>query len=1816
MDQQFVLGTAAGHHPVASDAWCSRTVGGEVWDGIDFDHCFRIKLFDGILPLTFLSLSLLFVLIHAIRAAIALFSSSDAPYTRLASAASAVSDSAIAQAETDVLRSVAEKESPDWANPSTQKELLGEAEGGDADEADTERGKVTLGLVFRTVWGCKKDLVTLGASVAITTVLVAKVVRAFKEKEDGRAPAAFELAAWAWATVLALGKYALALAHRGFALQHPTLPHRDVSPWTTTLERHLIPFYVLYSSLTAFFDARTAVLDYNAFPYGPALGYLKLEGHIFVFSTVLVLIECFAPRPSRFYSRSSSTPYAGAQTSSGQTLPPPPELNASLFSCATWTYLESFQMRSAFPAIYGAEGTLKLDAVPDLRPDDKTARALLSYRQSLRQVEAILERLPAFVRRRVLSGKEDGTIEDLSLAWKLGYHFWPELVAQNVYSLIRVALNGVPPLMLKGILAHIAARNRGEPAPTHVAVLYAWALFVSTVVGSLGSSQSLFIGRRICIRLRSIIVGEVFTKALRRKDQAGSSSTASPSTAPTRAPSPEPVGEAEPAPTESVAPVVAIKVHAPGEDEEVQPPAVGAAAEPAAKTEEELRLLEEELDKASSGKIMNLISIDTFRLSEICAYLHFLTSEMPLSIVVVLYLLYKVVGVSALAGVAVFLVIMPIQGKLGALFNKYQLQLLAAADQRLTLTTEVIGQIRMVKYFAWERKFLEKMEQVRKKELGALWRRALATTFSGNLMFGTPVIVAVVTFTFHTKVMKEELTAEIAFTALALFNVLRSPLEGFTDMFVSVLQALVSLNRIDEYLHEEETHKYSVLAEPPSKDCKVGFVDGSFTWAGEDEARENPNVFRLDKLNLRFPEGKLSIILGPVGSGKTTILMSLLGETNRLSGSAFLPSPVIRSTNADPTVLTDTTAYAAQSPWLLSATIKENILFGSKYDSRRYRKTLEACALVQDLTQFELSDETEVGEKGTVLSGGQKARISLARAIYSPAKYVLLDDVLSAVDSHTAEHLVAQCLTGSLMRHRTCILVTHAVDLCLPRASFVVTLEHGSVVSAGAPDSLSHSRLVELEREQDEYAAKHPPAEGETVDPTASTIEAIAEGETDQEVLAHQEEERKARLQALKLVKEETQSEGSVKAAVYLAYVRAFGGPSILLLTFAILLSAQFSDIAVNAALRYWAQAFDNEEASAGSFIISAAQASARRWQAVPTHLAAMASYGMSTTASNGTVTANGIISKHSHDPDFWLKMYCVLAAVNLTLITSRVAFWLWRGLIAGKTIYENLINSIFGARIRFFDATPTGRILNRLSKDTETIDQDLSSTSMYVTLELFMVVGIIGSISYGIPAFLPAAVVISAMYALLGKIYLASSRELKRYESTTKSPIFSLFGEALQGVSTIRAYGDASRFMKDIFRLIDENNRPFFTLWLGNRWLSVRVDTAGALVALLSALFIIFAPQESMDAALAGFIMTFALAFNDRIIWLVRLSAGMEVQLNSVERVQEYTDLDQESKGGIKPPAIWPTRGGSISVNGLTASYAPDLPPVLKGVSFEIKGGEKIGVVGRTGSGKSTLGLSFFRFIEPTSGNITIDGLDINKLRLEDLRSRLTIVAQEAALFAGTLRFNLDPFDQHSDIEIWEALQRVQMAAPGAGGVGSARPTPGPSRAASITSDDEGTATEENERFVVKSLEMVVSEGGKNFSAGQRQLLSLARGILKLKSSSILILDESTASLDHATDERIQKTIREEMADATILCIAHRLRTIIDYDRILVLDHGVVQEYDTPLALFAKEEGEGGAFAALCRKSGEFEVLKEMAQRAAEEKQEKERASTRVGRK
>jgi len=606
---------------------------------------------------------------------------------------------------------------------------------------------------------------------------------------------------------------------------------------------------------------------------------------------------------------------------------------------------------------------------------------------------------------------------------------------------------------------------------------------------------------------------------------------------------------------------------------------------------------------------------------------------------------------------------------------------------------------------------------------------------------------------------------------------------------------------------------------------------------------------------------------------------------------------------------------------------------------------------------------------------------------------------------------------------------------------------------------------------------------------------------------------------------QEKQSVGAVSFGVYTFYGKAFARPIILLALIAIMTATEAAAVGSNWALRLWANSFDK--------IIHHA-----RTKAVPVE----------------------------YEPDHYLRIYITLAFCALALFGTRMFFYLWRGTVASKILYTDLMQSLLRASVRFYDTTPLGQVMNRLSKDMADVDQDVPALSMYFVLEIFGTGAVVVAIALAFPAFLLAGIFIGIGYSIVGWLYISSSREIKRIEAVTRSPVYSLVNECLIGVTSIRAYSDSSRFTGKLFNLVDDTNRPFFSLWLINRWLSVRSDFGGATVALVAALFIVMTP--SVSASLAGFALTYALIMEERILWIVRLYASTQIVFNAVERIREYTlDISQEPQGGREPPAQWPSSRPSIQIENLVVRYAEHLDPALKGVSLDVKPSERVAIVGRTGSGKSTLALSFFRFVEANKGKIVVDGIDIASLPLHTLRDRLTIIPQDAALFSGTVRFNLDPFGQFSDADLYDVLKRTNLVASGTA-------TPGGSSS-------------------ISSLDDPVQEGAKNFSAGQRQLLCLARGLLKLRNSNLLVLDESTANLDHETDVAIQETIRQELGDATVLCIAHRLHTIIDFDRVLVLSHGEVLEYDTPSALLAKKDSE---FGRLCKETGDFDNLKEIA--------------------
>ena len=1385
---------------------------------------------------------------------------------------------------------------------------------------------------------------------------------------------------------------------------------------------------------------------------------------------------------------SEEDPPTASYSSQKDELPPPPEQHASLISRALFAFVTPIVWRHYWVPI-------TLGTVPQLLPNDRAAAVVATFRtRRSEDEETVLDGDESNVLDAEEEGAEDAE-DDLddteeaepvnpgraALLRRLLVYFAPILAKQLTWGTAVALLSLAPVVFLSRLLNFFTLRGSPDEAtpPTHMGLLFATGMFLSFVLLSISQSQALFTGRRVCIQTRAVLIAEILSKTLRRS----------------------------------------ISASLPG----------GASA--------------------SDGQVTNLVSVDVFKVSEYFAYIHFLFPEQPGIVVLCIVYLIRLLGSSALVGLTILLLVMPLQAYISRLIVAVQERMLSVTDERLDLAGEVLACIKTVKFFAWEGPFATRMRDVRTRELRVLCWYYILNVANGITFVGAPMLVTLATFGVHTTLFGRALTAEKAFTALAIFNTLRRPLSDMPQLILYFLNMLVSLRRIEAYLEQEETEKYDQLltedneaAQDEEEDeqlpppTHIGFTNATFTHSATEEG------FALRDLNCAFPVGAISVVVGAVGAGKSSLLLALLGEMHRVSGTTTMPCPIARS-HLRPEAgsgLIDSVAYCSQSAWLLGTTVRQNILFGSRYDDERYHEVLRACALEPDLEILEFHDETEVGEKGTSLSGGQKARIALARAFYSPARHILIDDALSAVDAHTARHLFQHCFCGPLARGRTIILVTHAVSLMLPAAQYAVVMQAGRVLAQGTPKELLQRGQVrdaiaerDLDREEEEEE-HHDPLVEELSEEAANEHRSKrhrAQARRDRKLQVDQNEEKEHRQQS--------------STVLYGIYMGAFARPVWLAVVLwatlmALYVAIRSADVGSGAWLRNWARSYDDTQ-----------EAMHRRIAALlvhaPTQLSALhdAVWPAAEPGEDRTL--------------YYLRGYAAITLGFIALTVARDLMQMGGSLRASSRLYEGMVRSLMSARPQFYDRTPIGRIMNRLSKDIQEIDQEMSPM-MQLTLEnLVSLVAVIGVICWATPRFLFLVVFVMGMYYMIGALYLASSRDLKRIESVQRSPLYTLVGETLAGTVTIRAYGDGERVLQQCLSLIDKANRAFIFLWCENRWLSIRVDVAGALVTFSAALFLLFG---SADAALAGFTLSYAITLVDVVLWLVRLYSVVEINLNAVDRVSEYLAIPSEAQHGQLPPAHWPTDTGMIHVRDLAVRYAPEFPRALDGVSFDVRPGEKIGIVGRTGSGKSTLSLAFFRFLEAEAGSITIDGINIADVPLATLRQRLTIIPQDSQLFRGTVRSNLDPFGAADDAEMWFALQRCQLAAPSGGGASA----------------------------VVRSLDDPVEQGGRNFSAGQRQLLSLARGLLKLRNSRILILDESTANLDSESDALIQQTIRSEMAPgATILTVAHRLKTIIDYDKVLLLDRGRVLEFDTPANLIRNRDS---TFFHLCELSGELQEL------------------------
>ena len=1400
-------------------------------------------------------------------------------------------------------------------------------------------------------------------------------------------------------------------------------------------------------------------------------------------------------------------------------LEPSPEYKASFFSIFSFSWLE--------PMIMNAKKKLpKLNDIWSLKLEDNAYPAVLKF-------------------HRVKWHSR--------FAVNLFYQFRKLFFYQSVLTSLEAVFNFFPSMLLKKILEYVESPDTESASLTWLFVIL--MIFSAPLTSGL-SGRGLFLGRRICTRMRAILISEVYSKALRRQ----------------------------------------IVASAKGKDEEL----VDESKKDAKREEGDDENLARDM-----GSIINLIAVDSFKVSEICGYLHYFVNSFVMAIMAI-SILYSLLGWAALAGSLTIVVMIPVNYRLSRMLGNYQKKMLKVTDKRIQKLNEAFQNIRIIKYFAWESKFAEQIMDVRKEELHILWTRCVLWVVASFVWFITPTAVCLVAFYCYCVVQGKVLTTPIAFTSLSLFNLLRNPLDQFADMLSFAIQSKVSLDRIEEFLNEPETSKYEQLAMVRDKDSpEIGFQDATFSWSVG-----GANDFKLRDLTINFKKGELNVIIGPTGSGKTSLLLALLGEMSLQTGKVFLPGANPRDDLIidSRTGLTKSVAYCSQTAWLLNGTIKENILFAAPFDEKRYKAAVEACGLKRDFEILAAGDKTEIGEKGITLSGGQKQRVSLARALYSNAECVLLDDCLSAVDSHTAVFIYENCITGSLMKNRTCILVSHNVSLTVREAAHVVILENGRVKKQGSVELLANenafdedttasvvqsrtastANLAELNAAA-EISAAHAQLTNAN---TAAFESALGAEQVDSEPV-----EDTAHIDASgKLVEEEKKSDGSVSWDVYQSYIDLFGGPTLWVMLSSILILSQIVNIYQSYWLRLWSM--ENDKLNIASAMVSDLSMkvyakSDFAWSNVLTIIKSIEwnKPMLRTTYNDFDVSELSPVNSTM----YYLIGYTLIGVLYSVMCSVRIVMVYFGGLGVSSKLFETLLMKVLRAETRFFDSTPIGRIMNRFSKDLESVDQELPPYAEALVVSAIGCLTTLILISYITPLFLLFGVVIAACFAYVGTLYLTLSRELKRYESITRSPINQHFTETLVGIATIRAYGDERRFMVQNMQKIDTNNRPFFFVWVNNRWMSYRAVVIGSLIVSISSALSVLAAHY-IDAGLAGISLSFASSFSVNALWLLRCYADVEININAVERIQEYiNDIKEESavETAVDPAANWP-QTGEIDVDGLALRYAPNLPLVIKGISFHVNSGEKVGVVGRTGAGKSTIITSLFRFLEPEQGKIVIDGVDISKIGLNSLRRGLAIIPQEPTLFAGNLKTNLDMFDESSDIDIYESLRRVGLISKDE--FNSLKTVIESGQSLDEFNKTKANSSENTNKFTDLCAE--VSEDGGNLSQGERQLICLARSLLK--HPKILLLDEATASIDYETDAMIQNTIREEFAESTILTIAHRLKTIIDYDKILVLDHGTVKEYDHPYNLITKM---GSEFRSMCQDTGEFDELVRLAKEAFESK-------------
>ncbi|KAL0104962.1 hypothetical protein PUN28_016536 [Cardiocondyla obscurior] len=1178
------------------------------------------------------------------------------------------------------------------------------------------------------------------------------------------------------------------------------------------------------------------------------------------------------------------------------------------------------------------------------------------------------------------------------------------------------------------------------------------------------------------------------------------------------------------------------------------------------------RLNRASMNQTGTGQVMNLLSNDVTRFDQLTTYLNFIWI-MPVQLVVIGSIMWQRVGISVFVGIGSLLVItLLVQGTFSILSRKIRAMIAPLTDRRVQLMSELVAGIQVVKMYAWEKPFSKIVSMTRELEIEKIkFSSYVRAAYLAIIVFTERLIL------FFTLIMfvltGNDLTADITYEMSTYFNMLQlTAALYFPQALIQLGESMVSMNRLEDFLLMEEINmecstkmlqsrhnnlqKQNKMQEAAKMDNHSDKYskNGSISLSELPVLPDLPICVKLERvsanwvngqlpptlcnINLTIKPGELCAVVGTVGSGKSSMLQVLLKELNPGAGSVILTQD---SKNSFPSNISNgyltshpnlRISYASQEPWLFCGTVRENILFGQSYDKARYAQVTSVCALTKDFRQFPQGDLTIVGDRGVSLSGGQRARINLARAVYRQADLYLLDDPLSAVDSRVAKHLYWKCISEYL-KNKTRILVTHQLQF-LKRADHVVVLDRGFMKMQGSYNELVESNkdfmqmldILNNEAQKKEDDAKRISEMSKRTSlirrvSGLSTASSIVSDLDDSDFTENSPEA-------------EMIARGRISGKVYDKYLHHGGNYFILVTLLLLFIVSQVATTGNDYWLSYWTNLENVRRIENTS--------EAQRFAYM---------FNDSFLGSIFTLNPDGLLSTVDA---IYIYTFCIIACTITTLIRSFLFMQICMN--SSYNLHNTMFSNLLRARMSFFHTNPSGRILNRFSKDMGTMDELLPKSMLEALQVCFVVCGIMTMEAIINPWMLIAICLLAILFFFMTKLYLKTAQNVKRLEGVTKSPLFSHVNATLNGLPTIRSSGvGIEKMMQKQFDMLQDCHSGTWYLFITcASAFGVVCDLIMSLfVALLCFSLVWMNENDSLDDSKAGLAISQSLILIGCLQYGIKQSTETMSLMISVERVLQYTNIPQESQitSDDPPPPTWPSQGRLI-LKDVSMKYHKDDSPVLKNLNVSIEPGWKVGVVGRTGAGKSSLISALFRlFNEGLEGEIKIDGRDTSTVSLSELRNKISIIPQEPVLFSETLRYNLDPFNQYDDMKLWEVLRQVELN--------------------DVTLDHD------------------IFYGGHNFSVGQRQLICLARAILR--NNRLLVLDEATANIDSHTDALIQNTIRSTFKECTVITIAHRLNTIIDSDRIIVMENGSIMEFGCPYELL--HDKPNSYFSQMVEKTG-----------------------------